>query len=330
MTHPSYQLNPGDMFQVDPDKVLYGTGKQKAATVMKKVSSILEAGERRESVILAKLNEEKETRAKSEGSAAAEGEAEAENTDDANESTDSLSETESWELKTQMLESMLVDVKMVLRNKQRIRELSAKDKTRLRLFRTSAKKFLSRPEESDSNVYELIEELQLQMKSLEVEGKRLFPQQAVKSAKGTEGAEDAEDAEGSAKETESKPLKHNRQRMINRALDMEGLTEEEKERAIKIMGYEELTKEEMRNLAQLLKQEAENPVDESKPYATPWKPRDYMAAFAFIPRYLEVNPHICAAVYLRHPVARKGLAEVPTPFPYFTNQLAHNWYLGRG
>jgi ribosomal protein S4 len=65
------------------------------------------------------------------------------------------------------------------------------------------------------------------------------------------------------------------------------------------------------------------------PYATPWRPRDYMSAFAFIPRYLEVNQNVCAAVYLRHPVARPGLAEVPTPFSLETGQLAFNWYLRR-
>lgn len=73
----------------------------------------------------------------------------------------------------------------------------------------------------------------------------------------------------------------------------------------------------------------ENPVDESKPYATPWEPRPYMSAFAFIPRYLEVNHNICSAVYLRHPVARPGLAEVPSPFPTENLQLAFNWYLRR-
>jgi ribosomal protein S4 len=65
------------------------------------------------------------------------------------------------------------------------------------------------------------------------------------------------------------------------------------------------------------------------PYKTPWRPRDYMSAFAFIPRYLEVNQNVCAAVYLRHPVARPGLAEVPTPFHIETGQLAFNWYLRR-
>lgn len=80
----------------------------------------------------------------------------------------------------------------------------------------------------------------------------------------------------------------------------------------------------------LLQEERENPVDESKPYATPWQPRPYMSAFAFIPRYLEVNHKICSAVYLRHPVARPGIAEVPSPFGAQTQQLAFNWYLRRG
>lgn len=66
-----------------------------------------------------------------------------------------------------------------------------------------------------------------------------------------------------------------------------------------------------------------------KPYATPWMPRDYLSAFAFIPRYLEVNQNICAAVYLRHPVAKPGMAEVPTPFPEMTNASAFAWYLRR-
>lgn len=78
-----------------------------------------------------------------------------------------------------------------------------------------------------------------------------------------------------------------------------------------------------------LERARENPVDASKPYATPWQPRDYMSAFAFIPRYLEVNQNICSAVYLRHPVARPGLAEVPTPFHGETLGLAFNWYLRR-
>jgi ribosomal protein S4 len=90
----------------------------------------------------------------------------------------------------------------------------------------------------------------------------------------------------------------------------------------------------MRQAFDKLRLEAEhtsawNRRDASAPYATPWRPRDYMSAFAFIPRYLEVNQNVCAAVYLRHPVARPGLAEVPTPFHVETGQLAFNWYLRR-
>jgi hypothetical protein len=82
-------------------------------------------------------------------------------------------------------------------------------------------------------------------------------------------------------------------------------------------------------LQQALQRARENPVDASKPYATPWRPRDYMSAFAFIPRYLEVNQNVCSAVYLRHPVARPGLAEVPSPISTESAALAFNWYLRR-
>lgn len=37
-----------------------------------------------------------------------------------------------------------------------------------------------------------------------------------------------------------------------------------------------------------IKHDPNNPIDVTKPYATPWRPRDYLPPFAFIPRYLEV------------------------------------------
>ena len=103
---------------------------------------------------------------------------------------------------------------------------------------------------------------------------------------------------------------------------------------IKLPTLSEEEERSMREAFDKLKLEIEttsqwNARDKSAPYATPWRPRDYMPAFAFIPRYLEVNQNVCAAVYLRHPVARPGLAEVPTPFPIETGQLAFNWYLRR-
>ena len=93
--------------------------------------------------------------------------------------------------------------------------------------------------------------------------------------------------------------------------------------------FDDLSVEEQKSVREAITLMRENPVDDSKPYATPWRPRPYMSAFAFIPRYLEVNQNICSAVYLRHPVARPGLAEVPTPYGQETQQLAFNWYLKR-
>jgi len=70
-------------------------------------------------------------------------------------------------------------------------------------------------------------------------------------------------------------------------------------------------------------------LDISKPYQTPWYPRDYLSAFAFIPSYLEANHNIGHAVYLRDPVAKPGVSEIPSPFPEDYMQLSYNWYLRR-
>ncbi|OLL21668.1 37S ribosomal protein S4-like, mitochondrial [Neolecta irregularis DAH-3] len=55
--------------------------------------------------------------------------------------------------------------------------------------------------------------------------------------------------------------------------------------------------------------------------------RPYLSAFAFIPTYLEVSHDVCAAVYLRHPVARPGETEVPSPYPPHLHALAYNYYI---
>ncbi|PMB71203.1 37S ribosomal protein NAM9, mitochondrial [Beauveria bassiana] len=244
LLHPSYQLNPGDMFQVDIEKVMYATGVQKS-------SKIQWPGLDSKLATRRKISERNQI-------------AQAEN------------------------------------------NLAAKEKLSLRLLRSDAKRLLSRPQDSDLDVSELMQELQLVIKN----------------------------HEGLAKlDTQSQPekvdeQKFSREKQYRQTLD--GLSEEQKERAKEIVGDARMTNEEMRKLKELLLADEENPIDETKPYATPWAPRPFMAAFAFIPRYLEVNHDICAAVYLRHPVARKGRAEVPTPFSYVTNQLAHNWYLQRG
>ncbi|KAG0639944.1 hypothetical protein HOY80DRAFT_46663 [Tuber brumale] len=94
-------------------------------------------------------------------------------------------------------------------------------------------------------------------------------------------------------------------------------------------GEEEIRRREAKEKLKALREDPNNVLDVTKPYATPWRPRDYMAPFAFIPRYLEVNHNTCHAVYLRHPVAKPGLAEAPSPYPEEILQMAFNWYLRR-
>lgn len=55
-------------------------------------------------------------------------------------------------------------------------------------------------------------------------------------------------------------------------------------------------------------------------------PKPFMSAFAFIPSYLEVSYETCSAIYLRHPVARPGTVEVPSPLPASVHALAANLY----
>ncbi|KAJ6444271.1 30S ribosomal subunit S4 [Purpureocillium lavendulum] len=335
MIHPSYQLNPGDMFQVDIEKVMYGTGQQKETDGNKRLRENLEARKKKadafyKSAVQGTADgktaegadaEAPESQEAADAAAAEEGVAKAE-ADQGEDSTtptlESLSQEEQWKVTNRALKFLLKDVKKILQNNPR--DLTAKEKKQLRLFRSDAKRFLSHPESSEVDAQELMEELQLQMKSHELM-RESFEKLGLKD---TEGAAD----EAAAPATEQDTEQHNRQRQTDKGL--EGLSEEHRDKAMRIMGSSQLSRDEMRKLGRLLKYDEENPVDDSKPYATPWRPRPFMSAFAFIPRYLEVNPNICAAVYLRHPVARKGMGEVPTPFSYLTNQLTHNWYLERG
>lgn len=341
MIHPSYQLNPGDMFQVDTDKVMYGTGVQKTTQVNKRLQENLEARKKKSDAFYKSSISKATADVSAASTAATAGEVadgESAPTDDVAESEavsatggaeedgnptaglESLTPEEMWKMNNRALKFLLKDVRKILKNNPK--DLTAKEKKQLRLFRADAKRFLSHPEDSALDVQELIEELQLQMKSHELM-RESFEKLTVADA-----AASSSDATATAESSEAQEPVHNRQRQIDKGL--EGLSEEQKEKAVRIMGDSQLSREEMRKLARLLKYDEENPIDDSKPYATPWKPRPFMSAFSFIPRYLEVNPNICAAVYLRHPVARKGLAEVPTPFSYLTNQLTHNWYLERG
>jgi hypothetical protein len=56
---------------------------------------------------------------------------------------------------------------------------------------------------------------------------------------------------------------------------------------------------------------------------------DYAAPFIFIPAYLEVSFVTCSAVYVRHPTARPGYSELPTPYDADGEvmRLAWEWYV---
>ncbi|KAF9765698.1 hypothetical protein IL306_002005 [Fusarium sp. DS 682] len=333
MVHPSYALNPGDMFQVEVEKVLYGTGEQKTpeyTTMESREKELLDQQE--ESVRKHGLKK----RSKVLKAVAKEGE-EAEAGDAKTPGKHARRRIER-EVQLHRVKSLRTTAREILKGD--MRNLSAKQKKDLRLFRDTAQRFLSLPEARELDARELLAQIQAQITKLE--SVDTFRKADSKLAKASDAEAPAESsAEGSTETQTEKPdsklSKEEREakklQFKNKVLEngLEGITNKaDRDRAMNILATENLTNEETRRLINILRNDSENPIDPSKPYVTPWRPRPFMSAFAFIPRYLEVNPNICAAVYLRHPVARKGMAEVPTPFSYLTNQLAHNWYLGRG
>jgi hypothetical protein len=248
-------LNPGDMFQVEPESVMFATGAPKSrSAVARRVAAEKKAarGETRSNkpadreLTIAEIAAQTPVR-----------------------------EPTTAELKKQM-QALLESAEDVIAT-----EAKAKDKQKFREFRQSVKKAIATWKTASP---ETVSTLDAQLDFLK-----------------------GQLAEKLNKEAPSK----------------DGETSFSEEDQAKIQKAFEKLKEQAEYDATWNKRDAE------KPYLTPWRPRDYMPAFAFIPRYLEVNQNICAAVYLRHPVARPGLAEVPTPFAYETGQLAFNWYLRR-
>lgn len=255
MPYPGYMLNPGDMFQVEPESVMTATGALKTRTA----TARRVAAEKKAALGDTRTTTPKKEHEPSIAELAAQ---------------HARPEPTPTELKKHM-QGLMENVDEVL-----AAETKAKDKQKFREFRQSVKKAISLWKTANP---ETVSTLDTQFSFL----KKQLNKGATAAASSTEDAV-------LSQEEESK---------LKKAFDK-------------------------------LKEKAEydaqwNKRDASAPYLTPWRPRDYMSAFAFIPRYLEVNQNICSAVYLRHPVARPGLSEVPTPFSYETGQLAFNWYLRR-
>ncbi|KAI0539325.1 hypothetical protein GGR58DRAFT_465271 [Xylaria digitata] len=268
--YPAYRLNPGDMFQVDPERVLYATGLPK----LPPSDATQRSPPAEENEVTEEAVEEEAETAEEESEAKAPISEQNPDTTDAPEAAPA-----NMKPTRKQIQDLTAQAKALLSEEP----LSVAQKQGLRKFIQSAKPLLSRAGRPNASPTEIADELSTLVAELDLGVGRDDKTPSEEASSG--------DVIASLSDAELKKLE---QRM----------------------------EEHMR-------EEKENPHDPSKPYVTPWRPRNYMAPFAFIPQYLEVNQNICSAVYLRHPVARRGAAEVPTPYPYGTNQLAFNWYLRR-
>lgn len=291
MRYPGYLLNPGDMFQVDPERVMFATGAPKSKA------------ERREGRIARQKTETPE--AGEEGAAEEQKEGKEEPKPEAEAQPEDTRET---------LKGLMAQAKTIMSKEKS--DLPAKKKQELRGFQKAIKRVLSRSESStilNDNLESQFSELMTLLKATRLEKKD-------SKGKNTESQPAAESSDPVA-ETEAPDSRPG-----------QALTEafqKATENPAEEVDTSELTENEFDTLKRALIQMRDNPIDSTKPYATPWRPRDYMSVFAFIPRYLEVNQNICAAVYLRHPVARPGFSEVPSPFSESINTGAFAWYLRR-
>ena len=284
MRHPSYLLNPGDLFQVEPERVMFATGAPKTKF------------ERRESRLLKQKSEKEEEEADTEAEAKPE-----------------PAEKEEKGSAKDTLKALMAQAKTIMSTDKDV--LPAKRKQELRGFQKAVRRVLSRSETSTiltDSLESQFSELTLMLKATRAEKK---PKDAKKS-KDQSATEATEETAAASKKSEDEAGNKLSEAFQKAAEGGE-------------VDASELSDEEFEVLRRALTQMRDNPIDHSKPYATPWRPRDYMSTFAFIPRYLEVNQNICAAVYLRHPVARPGSAEVPTPFGESVSTPAYGWYLKR-
>ena len=273
MRYPGYLLNPGDMFQVEPERVMWATGAPK---------------------VPAKA-------AQGEGEAEGEEESEQESKSASAHEPEAAEEEEEMDVDRdprEVLKDLRAKAKNILATTKR--DIGAKRKQDLRAFSTAIKKLLSRPSSSTA----LTDSLEAQFAEIQHQLNVSRENQAA----GTTSLPSAQDEKEPSSEEESPAA--------------DSTVPEPKQQTV-------LSDTDYNELYAALQSMGENPVDDSKPYATPWMPRDYMSAFAFIPRFLEVNHNVCAAVYLRHPVARPGLAEVPSPYSADAQSTAFAWYLRR-
>lgn len=327
MEYPGYLLNPGDMFSVDPERVLFATGARK----FRKTSPDTRQGADRANdsdLIRRKEEDDIDDEAEIDTTAAADSTTKA-TADEATDAAAALAAATApgADNPKKALQALIAQAKVLLSSNKNV--LSAKRKQELRAFSQSTKKALSqiRGTRNDAHVPldETIEGLEETLKSisLKVPGASSTPDPAT--------AEAEAEAEAAAATPTPEAVASTATSSSPSTTSTTPTTPSSNPQAPTNTGKEDiyLARKDAELLHAALARAQANPIDVRKPYATPWQPREFMSAFAFIPRYLEVNQNICSAVYLRHPVARPGLAEVPTPFSGETMGLAFNWYLRR-
>ncbi|EGD96333.1 30S ribosomal subunit S4 [Trichophyton tonsurans CBS 112818] len=325
MQYPGYLLNPGDMFQVDPERVMYATGAPKD-------KSLRRAGRLRRRMG-AKSKEEKD------------GEGEEAKAEDQEQKKE---ESKEGEDPRQMLKELLSGAKGIMTSSGDL--LPAKRRQAIRAFQRSVKQVLSRSS-TTTTMTDNLEAQFLTLKNMIDEdtkraaeaAKRAAAKKAEQAAPSTESPSSATEPSSSASPTAPSPSSTtpnadttsttttNNNDINNQTSRDSKASSEIDDLAASLSDVElaDYSPADLKALKLALEEIHENPIDSTKPYATPWRPRDYMSPFAFVPRYLEVNHNICAAVYLRHPVARPGRAEVPTPFNETIGGAAFAWYLRR-
>lgn len=306
MNHATYLLNPGDMFQVEPDSVMFATGKIKPKTQEEGPGTKMRPKRRRRKA--AKVTSEGGSEATEKEAAPApeadEGSLEPAEDEGAETATDKVSPQDTPEALQKRLRFLARNARKLLDVEGH--DFSVKKKQQMRAFMKRAKEIsskLGRKDGEQAITNDVVTTINNALKEMVMNDPKLADS-AEQSGAFTpdQTAEAKEAAEPEAPTPAPAPVEPKPYQ----------LSDEEQER-----------------LDQMARDYEENPVDLTKPYKTPWEPRPFMSPFAFIPRYLEVNQNICAAVYLRHPVARQGMAEIPSPFPPSVQELAFNWYLRR-
>lgn len=64
---------------------------------------------------------------------------------------------------------------------------------------------------------------------------------------------------------------------------------------------------------------------------TPFYLPQFASPWLFIPSYIEISFKTCSAIYVRHPTARPGYSEIPTPYDADGEvvRFAWEWYAQR-